>query len=143
EPFENDGSPLATIYKGIKRSMAGEYSRELSQKVFAGQCRLVEKGFHQGGPAGYGLRRALIDDKNEFKADLSRGQQKSIQTDRVILIPGPQTEIEVVQRIYHQSIDDGMSEREIANALNAEDLDTDFGRPWSRGSVHQVLTNEK
>ncbi|WP_206330326.1 recombinase family protein, partial [Pseudomonas viridiflava] len=32
---------------------------------------------------------------------------------------------------------------EIANALNAEDLDTDFGRPWSRGSVHQVLTNEK
>ncbi|WP_422917637.1 recombinase family protein [Pseudomonas viridiflava] len=143
EPFENDGSPLATIYKGIKRSMAGEYSRELSQKVFAGQCRLVEKGFHQGGPAGYGLRRALIDDKNEFKAELSRGQQKSIQTDRVILIPGPQTEIEVVQRIYHQFIDDGMSEREIANALNAEDLDTDFGRPWSRGSVHQVLTNEK
>ncbi|WP_206011987.1 recombinase family protein, partial [Pseudomonas viridiflava] len=91
----------------------------------------------------YGLRRALIDDKNEFKAELSRGQQKSIQTDRVILIPGPQTEIEVVQRIYHQFIDDGMSEREIANALNAEDLDTDFGRPWSRGSVHQVLTNEK
>lgn len=27
EPFENDGSPLATIYKGIKRSMAGEYRR--------------------------------------------------------------------------------------------------------------------
>lgn len=27
EPFENDGSPLATIYKCIKRSMAGEYSR--------------------------------------------------------------------------------------------------------------------
>jgi DNA invertase Pin-like site-specific DNA recombinase len=143
EPFENDGSPLATIYKGIKRSMAGEYSRELSQKVFAGQCRLVEKGFHQGGPAGYGLRRALIDEKNEFKAELSRGQQKSIQTDRVILIPGPETEIEVVQRIYHQFIHNGMNEREIANALNAEGLITDFERPWSRGSVHQVLTNEK
>ncbi|MEJ5279526.1 recombinase family protein [Pseudomonas sp. MYb541] len=143
EPFENDGSPLATIYKGIKRSMAGEYSRELSQKVFAGQCRLVEKGFHQGGPAGYGLRRALIDEKNEFKAELSRGQQKSIQTDRVILIPGPEAEIEVVQRIYHQFVHDKMNEREIANALNAEGLITDFNRPWSRGSVHQVLTNEK
>ncbi|WP_269325483.1 recombinase family protein [Pseudomonas sp. Leaf59] len=143
EPFENDGSPLATIYKGIKRSMAGEYSRELSQKVFAGQCRLVEKGFHQGGPAGYGLRRALIDEKSEFKAELSRGQQKSLQTDRVILIPGPETEIEVVQHIYHQFIHNGMSEREIADALNAEGLITDFERPWSRGSVHQVLTNEK
>lgn len=143
EPFENDGSPLATIYKGIKRSMAGEYSRELSQKVFAGQCRLVEKGFHQGGPAGYGLRRALIDEKHEFKAELSRGQQKSIQTDRVILIPGPGTEIEVVQHIYHQFIHNGMNEHEIANALNADGLLTDFDRHWTRGSVHQVLTNEK
>ena len=143
EPFENDGSPMATIYKGIKRSMAGEYSRELSQKVFAGQCRLVEKGFHQGGPAGYGLRRALIDEKNEFKAELSRGQQKSIQTDRVILIPGPEAEIVVVQNIYHQFIHSGMNEREIADALNAEGVLTDFDRPWSRGSVHEVLTNEK
>ena len=57
EQFENDGSPVSTIVKGVKRAMAGEYSRELSVKVFAGQCRLIELGFRQGGPAGYGLRR--------------------------------------------------------------------------------------
>jgi len=39
EQFENDGSPVSTIVKGVKRAMAGEYSRELSTKVFAGQCR--------------------------------------------------------------------------------------------------------
>ena len=39
EQFDNDGSPVATIVKGVKRAMAGEYSRELSAKVFAGQCR--------------------------------------------------------------------------------------------------------
>ncbi|WP_255731416.1 recombinase family protein [Phaeobacter sp. B1627] len=44
-------------------NMAGEYGRELSGKVFAGQCRLIEKGCRQGGPAGYGLRRLLIDEK--------------------------------------------------------------------------------
>ena len=38
EQFENDGSPVSTIVKGVKRAMAGEYSRELSAKVFAGQC---------------------------------------------------------------------------------------------------------
>jgi DNA invertase Pin-like site-specific DNA recombinase len=54
EQFENDGSPVSTIVKGVKRAMAGEYSRELSAKVFAGQCRLIELGFRQGGPAGYG-----------------------------------------------------------------------------------------
>jgi DNA invertase Pin-like site-specific DNA recombinase len=55
EQFENDGSPVSTIVKGVKRAMAGEYSRELSAKVFAGQCRLIELGYRQGGPAGYGL----------------------------------------------------------------------------------------
>ena len=57
EQFDNDGSPVSTIVKGVKRAMAGEYSRELSAKVFAGQCRLIELGFRQGGPAGFGLRR--------------------------------------------------------------------------------------
>ena len=65
EQFENDGSLSSTLLKTIKRTMAGEYSRELSVKVFAGQCRLIEHGFRQGGSAGYGLRRQLIDqDRN-------------------------------------------------------------------------------
>lgn len=61
EQFENDGSPVSTIVKGVKRAMAGEYSRELSAKVFIGQCRLIELGFRQGGAPGYGLRRMLRD----------------------------------------------------------------------------------
>jgi DNA invertase Pin-like site-specific DNA recombinase len=48
EQFENDGSLSATIFKSMKRAMAGEYSRELSAKVFAGQCRLIRLGFRQG-----------------------------------------------------------------------------------------------
>ena len=75
--------------------MAGEYSRELSVKVFAGQCRLVELGYRQGGAAGYGLRRVLIDEHGNPKGDLSRGEQKSLQTDRVVLVPGPEQEQDV------------------------------------------------
>lgn len=36
-----------------------------------------------------------------------------------------------------------MPESEIATALNAQGIRTDFGRMWTRGTVHQVLTNEK
>jgi hypothetical protein len=61
----------------------------------------------------------------------------------VILKPGPPTEIEVVQRIYRMFVVNRRSEREIAVLLNAENILTDLGRPWSRGTVHQVLTNEK
>src|SRR4030095_6537072 len=84
EQFDNDGSPVSTIVKGVKRAMAGEYSRELSAKVFAGQCRLIELGFRQGGSPGFGLRRCLRDQSGEQKGVLAPGEQKSIQTDRVI-----------------------------------------------------------
>ena len=82
EQFENDGSPISTIVKGVKRAMAGEYSRELSAKVFIGQCRLIELGFRQGGPPGFGLRRMLLDVNRIHKGVLNRGEQKSIQTNR-------------------------------------------------------------
>ena len=89
EQFENDGSPMSTIMKSMKRTMAGEYSRELSTKVFQGACRLVQLGFKQGGTAGFGLRRMLIDQNGARKAMLKMGEQKSIQTDRVVLVRRP------------------------------------------------------
>ncbi|NEW97165.1 recombinase family protein [Rhodopseudomonas sp. BR0G17] len=143
EPFENDGSLGSDIQKMLKRKMAGEYSRELSIKVFAGQCRLIEKGFRQGGPAGFGLRRQLVDEGGVRKTLLGRLEHKSIQTDRVVLVPGPSDEIDVVRRIYRSFVEDGRSEGEIADLLNSEAVLTDLGRPWTRGTVHQVLINEK
>jgi DNA invertase Pin-like site-specific DNA recombinase len=143
EQFENDGSLSATIIKNMKRAMAGEYSRELSAKVFIGQCRLIGLGFRQGGMAGYGLRRQLIDEHRQPKGELPIGAHKSLQTDRVILVPGPPTEVETVRRMYRMFLDDGQTEREIASILNAEECRTDLGRPWTRGTVHQVLTNDK
>src|ERR1019366_9409394 len=41
EQFTNDGTVGSTIIKTVKRAMAGEYSRELSAKVFKGQCRRI------------------------------------------------------------------------------------------------------
>ncbi len=143
EQFQNDGSPQATIIKSVKRAMAGEYSRELSVKVFQGQCTLTEKGFRQGGPAGYGLRRMLIDLNGQTKGQLKRGERKSLQTDRVILVPGPTEERRVVARIYHLFVRDGQSEREIADLLNREQVPSETGAPWTAGVVHQILTNEK
>jgi DNA invertase Pin-like site-specific DNA recombinase len=143
EQFENDGSISATIIKSVKRAMAGEYSRELSVKVFAGQCRLVRLGYRQGGPAGYGLQRRLLDEHGAPKGELHRGEQKSLQTDRVVLAPGPPEEVEIVRRLYRMFVVQQRSECEIAAILNREGLSTDTGRPWTRGTVHQILTNEK
>lgn len=143
EQFNNDGSPITSVFKSIKRTMAGEYSRELSTKVFAGQCRLIEMGFRQGGTPGFGLRRMLIDERGNPKGELKRGEHKSLQTDRVILVPGPDEEQKIVRWMYHAFLRDGMKENEIALSLNQRRIRTDLGKIWTPGTVHQVLTNEK
>ncbi len=123
--------------------MAGEYSRELSAKVFAGQCRLIELGYRQGGPAGFGLRRILIDQSGSIKSELTCGEHKSLQTDRVILMPGPDTEVATVNQMYRWFIDEGIPELEIATRLNDKGVRTDLDRNWTRATVREVLTNEK
>ncbi|MEM1098110.1 MAG: recombinase family protein [Planctomycetota bacterium] len=143
EQFENDGSPTSDIIKSVKRSMAGEYSRALSDKVFKGQCKLIQLGYRQGGTAGYGLRRMLVDQNGEQKGILEPGEHKSIQTDRVILVPGLEHETEVVERIYDLFISERLNENEIAGILNADNIPGELGRRWTRSIVHQILTNEK
>jgi len=143
EQFENDGSPVSTIVKGVKRAMAGEYSRELSQKVFAGQSRLIEMGYRQGGPPGFGLRRMLIDETGNQKGVLTRGEHKSIQTDRVTLVPGPDDEIAVVNQISRSFVDDNKPEAAIVADLNTKGIKTDLDRDWTPSVVRQLLSNEK
>jgi DNA invertase Pin-like site-specific DNA recombinase len=143
EDFRNDGSLMSTLAKSLKRAMAHQFSRDLSAKVFAGQCRLTRLGFWQGGPAGYGMQRELIDENRRPKLRLARGERKSIQTDRVILQPGPLHEVETVQRIFRSYAIDGKYEVEIARELNREGITNQFGRRWNRNTIWYILTSEK
>lgn len=142
EEFQNDGSFVSGVAKHLKRAMAGEYSRELSTKVFAGQCRLIKLGFKQGGSAGYGLQRELLDETRISKGILKRGQRKHLQTDRVILKPGSAHEISVVQRIFREFAFDKKTEVDIARGLNADSVANHLGHPWTRWLIHELLINE-
>jgi len=143
EPFENDGSPLATLLKGLKRAMAAEYSRELSGKVFRAQCRLTAAGFKQGGSAGYGLRRASIAVDGRVTRILEMGERKNLPTDRVAFVHGPDQEVAVVRDIFEMCTVKNMPDTRIAETLNARSLSNQHGRPWSAHNVKAVLTNEK
>jgi DNA invertase Pin-like site-specific DNA recombinase len=143
ELFVNDGSVSSALLKAIKRTMAGEYSRELSVKVFAGKCRLVESGFRGGGSAGYGLRRLLVDQNGTPKGVLKRGEAKSIATDRVVQIPGPLEEIKIVHEIYQMFIQELLAPRVIASRLNERGLKSEFGGLWTRAIILNILTNPK
>lgn len=143
EQFENDGSLTTAVLKNIKRAMAAEFSRELSVKVFAGQRRLTLRGFRVGATPGYGLRRVLLDENGSRKAELAFGQRKSLQSERVILAPGPPEEVQTIHRAYGLFIDEKRSPLEIARQLNADGIPAQYGRAWSRLSVLSLLSNEK
>ena len=143
EPFTNDGSPLATLLKGLKRAMAAEYSRELSAKVFDAQCRLTAAGYKQGGSAGYGLRRQCHSADGRTLRTLEMGERKSLPTDRVTFVHGPSEEVAVVRRIFDMCTSEHMPDTRIADLLNAEGLTNQHGRPWSSHNVKAILTNQK
>lgn len=143
ETFANDGSLPSLIMKALKRTMAGEYSRELSVKVAAGQRRIALLGFKQGGMPGYGLRRMLVSPNGTWKQQLGSREYKSLASDRVILVPGPPNEIEVVQKIYSMLIEDGLSVRAIANNLNREGIPYIHSARWEYAAVIGILTHLK
>lgn len=143
ETFANDGSLPSLIMKALKRTMAGEYSRELGVKVLAGQRRLARLGFKQGGRPGYGLRRLLVSPDRFPKQPLQDGERKSITTDRVILVPGASDEVQVVRHIYRMLISEGLTVYAIATELNRRGVPyTDYSK-WDYQAVYGILTHPK
>ncbi len=142
ESFVNDGTPSSSLLKALKRSMAAEYSRELSVKVFRGKCRLVGMGFWVGGQAGYGYRRMMISATGKPKQKMRFGEAKSLITDRVILVPGPREEIKCVRHMFSMVMNERHGPAAIAQDLNQKGF-TMNGRPWQPITIRNILTNPK
>lgn len=140
EPFENDGSMVASIMKSLKRVMAGEYSRELSAKLSRAHHQQARLGFKQGGPAPYGTRRLLVSDDGTPRCLLEPGQRKGLHSDRVIYVHGPQDELKVVRQIFRMFLQK-RSISQIVETLNHANIPSPNG-PWGWARVKGVLRCE-
>ena len=143
EQFENDGSPPNSIMKALKRVMAGEFSRELGCKVYAGQKRLAQLGYRQGGPPGYGLRRMLVSPDGTPKQILLSGERKSIVADRVIQVRGRPHEVRCIRNIYQMFVEQKMNCTAIARELNRLHIAYLRNAPWNERAVQTILTHPK
>jgi DNA invertase Pin-like site-specific DNA recombinase len=141
EMFANDVAAPSLIMKTLKRVMAAEYSRELSSRTFERSRRNAERGFRNGGMAGYGLRRLICSPDGTPKQLLELGDRKAIYADRVRLIPGPAEEVAVVREIFRM-ITERMTLHEIANELNTRQIKY-FDRSWTNDAVNEIVTNPK
>jgi DNA invertase Pin-like site-specific DNA recombinase len=143
ESFANDNAMPSILLKALKRVMAGEYSRDLGCRVYAGQKRLAQLGYRQGAPSGYGLRRLLVGPDGTPKQILRTGERKSIVTDRVIQVAGRPHEVRCVREIYQMFVGRRMNCTAIARELNQRRITYLGDAPWNQRAVQTVLTHPK
>jgi DNA invertase Pin-like site-specific DNA recombinase len=143
ESFVSNGELSTSILKSLRRTMAAEYSRELSEKCFRGQKRISEMGFRTGGPSGYGLSRMAVSEDGARTQMLRSGELKSISNDRVILVPGLPEEVDVVRKIFAMATKRDLGCTAIAAQLNAEKIPYKPDRPWTDYAVEAILNNKK
>ncbi|WP_276330779.1 recombinase family protein [Paraburkholderia bryophila] len=142
EPFENDASPATSVLKALKRAMAAEFSRDMSRKVFLGTCLNVRRGFHSGGPPGYGLQRILVDADRQVRHPLRQYEYKSVQTDRVIVAPAANGEAALIRKMFEWYATQPISPTGIARRLNDFGICNGSGRVWQARNIATILRNE-
>ncbi|HET9307743.1 MAG TPA: recombinase family protein [Candidatus Sulfotelmatobacter sp.] len=144
ETFPNDGSIPSLVLKALKRVMAGEYSRELSERVFAGQKKIAQLGYKMGGLPCFGYRRMLVSTDGARKQLLQRGERKSLASDRVILVRGPEQEVELVNEIFRMFTEKQLGVKTIARELNRRGVPTILKGPkgrWNHSVITRMLLN--
>ncbi|QOG20572.1 recombinase family protein [Bradyrhizobium sp. SEMIA] len=142
EPFGEDVAPVTTIVKHLKRVMAGEYSRELSGKLARAKRQQAELGFRQGSRVLYGFRRVLVDAARNPKQLLQQGERKALSNDKVVVVPGPPEELEVLRRIFEMYVRDEMSIKKIARCLADENIRGQAGSVLSPAIIRRILSSE-
>ncbi len=143
ELFSNDALPANLILKTLKRVMAAEYSRELSDKVFGNVTRLVRRGYWAGSHPGYGFRRMLVSADRIPKQELLAGERKSIASDRVVLVPGPANEVFWVREVHRLFMSGNKTFTGIAAELVERGAPFLEGKKWSDFAVKGILTHPK
>ena len=140
--FPKEDDLVHYLHLNIERYRAASYSRELSDKVFKGCAKVSEQGFRAGGPPPYGLHRLLLDEQRNPVQSLEPGQHKSIQNQRVTLTPGAEEEVTVVKRIFRWFVKGQLGPKEIAAALNADEIPSPGARQWTANCIRNILRNE-
>ncbi len=120
-----DNTPTRELIETVVEGMDEFRSFDLSQGVTSGMREVASRGFWISSHVPFGYRRVPVQDGSKKRSKL--------ETD-VATAP-------VVKRIFDMA-EAGRTTVDIARVLNEEGIAGSKGKPWSRTSVHSILTNE-
>ena len=140
---EEDKDSFLDIQKALERKMAGKYSRELSQKVFAGAVKVSQQGNRAGGPAPYGTLRLEVDEQRKPIGMMKPKQHKSYPNNRVRLTPDNDGNADVIRNIFDLFVTHDYLENQIAATLNERNIPAPMGGQWQQNSIRRILQDEQ
>lgn len=142
ESFVDQLGMPAMLMKHIKRAMAAEYSRELSEKIILSKRGVGLQGYWPGGSPPLGLRRSVTAAAGGPTRRFEAGERNAVKGERVRIVPGPAAEIRRVRQIFRLCVDEGLSPNAIARRLNVEYEVEAPGPVWTQQRVRRILRDE-
>jgi DNA-binding winged helix-turn-helix (wHTH) protein len=102
-------------------------------------------GFRACGKAGFGLRRMMVSPEGTKKRILKDGEHKALRDHHTILVPGPEREVKIIQKIFSLATHTRNTPRKIAYYLNRNKMWPWSGdeRRWEEHAIWAIITNEK
>lgn len=141
EPFGHHLDPMTALLKALKRTMAAEYARELGIKCRDGQDRAIRMGYQMGSLPCIGFRRLAVSKDGQTRL-LQPKQRKSMQSERIQWIHGPEEELALVRRIFRLYVAPGASVPAVVAILANEGILTPRGGPFTQAIVSAMLRCE-
>lgn len=127
------------LVKQVRRVMAAEYVRQLSDRVRQGKRRAMEAGRAPGAWPRFMADRQLAAPDADSCSSPSRSEPFSPSADAMRLVrPGRRREL-VIRRIFRLFTSGGMSMAAIARSLTDDGLMWTDGTPWNRRRVARAL----
>ena len=123
-----DDSPAGQLLEGVIESIDEIYSANLGQDIKRGMRENASRGFFNGSRPPDGLRRVPVSDGSRTRYRIEHDTDNPLR-------------LNLIRRMFQMSFK-GIGCKEIAKTLNREGFRTSVGKPWSRTTVHKVLTNE-
>ena len=114
----------------IDRYSAGEYSRQLSDKVWHGCVKVVKQGLSPGGKAPFGMSRQLLDERRRPVRILKSSEHKAISNQRVRFVPNE--DAKVVKKVYLMYVDEGKNVKAISSETRIKE-----------SRISSILCNER
>lgn len=133
---------IGHLQTSIERYMAAEYSKQLSEKVFAGSIKVSEQGYSAGGSACYGMVRVRISADKQTREVLKPGEWKVLANDRITFAPAEDETTEAVKYIFDSFVTDSLAPEQIATYLNSKQIPSANGGQWDARKVLYILQNE-